>query len=226
PFATDQTRKYQLTLRISSDSAEEVATNNEYKFDFDSLPLGYYSDTSGETYTDVNSLTLLGQGFFISKPLPVKSVDLYLRGQLTTSESSDVMVFIKPDAAGKPSGANAIQFTVGYTTVPTSFGWVRFPNNQKTTLQPGLYYVVIKTTATNPRVSVLQKANGEFQKPEYSMESISEIPLSENWKVQTTGAMLFKLSNDEVVMYDQSTGEIASPKPLPSGGIDPFDTYG
>ncbi|MBI5224837.1 hypothetical protein HY989_03120 [Candidatus Micrarchaeota archaeon] len=219
----DETRVYSLVLKIASDVEVDAPekSNNEYKLSFTAEPYGYFADLSGNDVFEVNSLNYRAQAFKIDSPMPVKNVEVYLRRAFDAYQSSEALVYIRPDANGKPSGTNSIQYSTSISTLPTTFGWVKFESTSKTTLQPGIYWLVVKTLSPNPSMDVLANSAKVFQDAKYSMKTESAAPFETNWQVHKEGTMYFRFTNPPVEIIDQNDYS-GNATPRPSTEFDPY----
>ncbi|MFH1750735.1 MAG: hypothetical protein ABH863_03595 [Candidatus Micrarchaeota archaeon] len=221
-FSTDQTRDYNLELKVSAPYFEDESdvTNNKYPFKLVSEPFGFFEDVSGDSNFEITSTSTRAQAFELKDKLIVKEIYVLLKKSSSEYQTFDIFAEIRPDAAGKPSGSNQLSLSTGYSTIPMDFEWVEFSTPQKTTLQPGKYWLVLRTINMKPPVLVHMIPVATFGKPEFSMKSESSAPYLYDWKTHTEGVFNFKLSNNQpvpLVDYDQP-----SPTVRPSTDFDPY----
>ncbi|MFH1443033.1 MAG: hypothetical protein ABIG96_03280 [Candidatus Micrarchaeota archaeon] len=221
-FSTDQTRDYNLELRVSAPYFEDESdiVNNKYPFQLVSEPFGFFEDDSGTNSFEITSTSTRAQAFELKDKLIVKEIYVLMKKSSSDYQTFDVFAEIRPDANGKPSGSNQLSLSTGYSTIPSDFEWVEFTTPQKTTLQPGKYWLVLRTVSMQPPVLAHMIPNAAFGNPEYSMKSQSAAPYIYDWKVHAEGVFNFKLSNNQpvpLVDYDQP-----SPTVRPSTDFDPY----
>ncbi len=220
-FVPDQTREYALTLRISPDAETEVAANNEYPISITGLPFGFFDDISGDLLLEFNSANMKAQAFVIEKPTPVRSIEVMLRKIPGTMDNSEIYLQIRPDASNKPSGVSELALSNGFAVIPTTLSWVKFDTPQKTTLRPGVYWLVLKTMSSVPSLYVHAVKDGKYGKDGYTMKSTSQNPLVEMWEKTSDGPINFRLANDPLEVIDQ--GAPATPNPSLEPELNPYD---
>ncbi|MFH0971288.1 MAG: hypothetical protein V1835_01850 [Candidatus Micrarchaeota archaeon] len=218
-FVPDQSRKFDLTLKLSSNSADENKDNNEYQFSVIAEPFGYFSDVSGAGFYGVTMFDTRAQGFRLEQPMAIKEVQIYAK-KGANFQPSDIYVEIRRDGTGKPSGTSEIRFSNGGEVIPGEYAWVAFMNPQKATLQPGMYWLVVRTLSLSTNLQLHMIPNTIFQKPEYTMKSSAIKPDSEVWVVATDeGVFNFKLGYEAPEVYDQGQLPVVS---KPPSDFDPY----